>query len=120
VFKGHLDALLLATVEPGLRYGLGVAEALRVGSGGRVVLASGTLYPALHRLERAGLLVGGWSDAEGRPRRSYELTPAGHAAVAEQRLAVAGFRGDRHRSARPRRVAVGTATSRHTRTAMTG
>jgi DNA-binding PadR family transcriptional regulator len=45
------------------------------------------LYPALHRLERAGLIAGTWSSGGGRRRRSYELTAAGHVALAEKRSA---------------------------------
>lgn len=87
VLKGHLDGLLLATLEAGPRHGYGIAEALRAGSGGRVDLPTGTVYPALHRLERAGLVVGGWSMVGGRRRRSYELTVSGRAALGEQRSA---------------------------------
>lgn len=75
--KGHLDVLLLAALEDGPRHGYAVKEALRVGSGGRFDLPTGTVYPALHRLERAGLIAGSWSTVEGRRRRTYRLTPAG-------------------------------------------
>jgi PadR family transcriptional regulator PadR len=51
VLKGHLDGLLLATLEAGPLHGYAVMEALRTGSGGRVDLPTGTVYPALHRLE---------------------------------------------------------------------
>jgi PadR family transcriptional regulator, regulatory protein PadR len=87
VLKGHLDGMLLATLEAGPRHGYGIAEALRTGSGGRVDLPTGTVYPALHRLERAGLVTGGWSVVGGRRRRSYELTGSGRAALGEQRSA---------------------------------
>jgi PadR family transcriptional regulator, regulatory protein PadR len=75
--KGHLDVLLLATLEAGPRHGYAVKEALRSGSGGRFDLPTGTIYPALHRLERAGLISGAWSVVDGRRRRSYHLTAAG-------------------------------------------
>ena len=75
--KGHLDMLLLAALEDGPRHGYGVKEALREGSGGRFDLPTGTVYPALHRLEDAGLIAGTWSAVEGRRRRSYRLTAAG-------------------------------------------
>jgi PadR family transcriptional regulator, regulatory protein PadR len=75
--KGHLDALLLATLEDGPRHGYAIKEALRTGSGGRFDLPTGTVYPALHRLERAGLISGSWSVVDGRRRRSYQLTGAG-------------------------------------------
>ncbi len=69
--KGHLDMLLLAALEGGPRHGYAVKEALREGSGGRFDLPTGTVYPALHRLEKAGLIAGSWSVVEGRRRRSY-------------------------------------------------
>jgi len=75
--KGHLDGLLLAVLEPGPLHGYAVIEALRTGSGGRIDLPTGTVYPALHRLERAGLVQSEWSSATGRRRRTYRLTPAG-------------------------------------------
>ena len=75
--KGHLDVLLLAALEDGPRHGYAVKEALREGSGGRFDLPTGTVYPALHRLEGAGLIEGRWSQGDGRRRRTYQLTTAG-------------------------------------------
>jgi DNA-binding PadR family transcriptional regulator len=75
--KGHLDLLLLAALEAGPRHGYAVKEALREGSRGRFDLPTGTVYPALHRLENAGLIAGTWSIVDGRRRRTYRLTPAG-------------------------------------------
>ena len=75
--KGHLDVLLLAALEDGPRHGYAVKEALREGSGGRFDLPTGTVYPALHRLEGAGLIAGSWSVVDGRRRRTYRLTAAG-------------------------------------------
>lgn len=75
--KGHLDVLLLATLEDGPRHGYAVKEALREGSDGRFDLPTGTIYPALHRLEQAGLIAGSWSTVEGRRRRTYQLTADG-------------------------------------------
>jgi PadR family transcriptional regulator, regulatory protein PadR len=85
VLKGHLDGLLLAALEAGPLHGYAVMEALRTGSGGRVDLPTGTVYPALHRLERAGLVSSCWSTEGGRRRHTYELTPAGSRALAGQR-----------------------------------
>ena len=75
--KGHLDMLLLATLEDGPRHGYAIKQALLAGSGGRFDLPTGTVYPALHRLERAGLIRGSWSVVDGRRRRSYQLTAGG-------------------------------------------
>jgi DNA-binding PadR family transcriptional regulator len=85
ILKGHLDGLLLATLAAGPRHGYAIKEALRAGSGGRFDLPTGTVYPALHRLERAGLIAGSWSTVGGRRRRSYQLTPAGRRALSDER-----------------------------------
>ncbi len=83
--KGHLDGMLLACLASGPRHGYGVMEALRSASGGDFDLPTGTVYPALRRLERAGLIRGDWSTVDGRRRRTYELTTDGHAALGEER-----------------------------------
>jgi PadR family transcriptional regulator len=83
--KGHLDVLLLAALEDGPRHGYAVKEALRDGSDGRFDLPTGTVYPALHRLEDAGLITGSWSVTDGRRRRSYRLTAAGTRKLAGER-----------------------------------
>jgi len=83
--KGHLDGLLLASLEAGPRHGYAIMEALRAGSDGQVDLPTGTIYPALRRLERAGLLAGEWDEAGGRRRRTYSLTPAGRRALVAER-----------------------------------
>ncbi|GAA4470654.1 PadR family transcriptional regulator [Phytohabitans houttuyneae] len=75
--KGHLDVLLLAALQDGPRHGYAVKEALKAGSDGRFDLPTGTIYPALHRLEAAGLIAGSWSQVDGRRRRTYQLTAAG-------------------------------------------
>lgn len=83
--KGHLDGILLAVLEPGPLHGYAVMEALRVRSDGQVDLPTGTVYPALHRLERAGLVEAAWSQAGGRRRRVYELTAAGRRSLETER-----------------------------------
>jgi PadR family transcriptional regulator, regulatory protein PadR len=85
LLKGHLDAVLLAVLEQGPQHGYAVIEALRAGSGGALDLPTGTVYPALHRLERAGLVTSDWHTVGGRGRRAYHLTAAGRAALHEQR-----------------------------------
>jgi PadR family transcriptional regulator len=89
--KGHLDGILLAVLEPEPRHGYAIMEALRVRSGGQVDLPTGTVYPALHRLERAGLVAARWSAAGGRRRRVYQLTAAGRRALATERTAWRDF-----------------------------
>jgi PadR family transcriptional regulator PadR len=80
--KGHLDLLLLSAVQPGPAHGYAIAEKLRAQSGGTFDLPEGTLYPALHRLERASLLASRWSEVNGRRRRVYQLTNKGQRALA--------------------------------------
>ena len=89
--KGHLDALLLATLEGGPRHGYAVIEALRQSTDGRLDLPTGTIYPALRRLEQAGLIAGTWSVVSGRRRREYRLTPAGVRALSGRRAAWRDF-----------------------------
>ena len=83
--KGHLDGLLLSVLESGPRHGYAVIEAVRSGSRGAFDLQTGTIYPALHRLERAGFIRSQWHVIGGRRRREYELTTAGRRALGEER-----------------------------------
>lgn len=83
MLKGHIDLLLLAAVRSRPSHGYAIAEWLHLNSGGRFDLPESTLYPALHRLERAGLLSSRWSELNGRRRRIYQLTRAGHRALAK-------------------------------------
>jgi PadR family transcriptional regulator, regulatory protein PadR len=90
--RGHLDGLVLAVLESGPRHGYAVIEALHARSGGALDLPTGTVYPALRRLERAGWLSGAWSTVGGRERRTYTLTRAGRHALALQRTQWSEFR----------------------------
>ena len=83
--KGHLDGLLLAVIEHGPLHGYAVIEALQLRSGGALTLPTGTVYPALRRLEEAGWLSGRWSTVDGRRRRTYRLTAAGKQALGRER-----------------------------------
>ena len=83
--KGHLDGMLLAVLEAEPRHGYAIMEALRAGSDGQFDLPTGTVYPALHRLERAGLVQASWSVHGGRHRRLYQLTPDGRRALDSER-----------------------------------
>ena len=77
VLKGHLDLLLLAAVADEPAHGYRLVELLKERSGGAFELAEGTVYPALYRLERQGLLTSAWSTVGGRRRRIYRLTRRG-------------------------------------------
>ncbi|HEX3393811.1 MAG TPA: helix-turn-helix transcriptional regulator [Acidimicrobiales bacterium] len=83
--KGHLDVLLLAVVDVRPAHGYAIISALRDQSEGAFDLPEGTVYPALHRLEEAGLLASHWGEVGGRRRRVYQLTGAGATALAERR-----------------------------------
>src|SRR4029079_2990286 len=82
--KGHLDLLLLAAVQVRPTHGYAIAETLRARSDGAFDLPEGTFYPALHRLERAGLLSSRWSEVSGRRRRVYQVTRKGVRALTQQ------------------------------------
>ena len=83
--KGQLDVLLLAVLQPRPAHGYAIIEALRERSGGTFDLPEGTVYPALHRLERTCLLTSRWSGETGRQRRVYALTDRGQEALEEYR-----------------------------------
>ena len=77
--------MLLTPSIAGPAHGDAIISALRERSEGTFDLPEGTIYPALHRLEEAGLLASTWTQAEGRRRRVYGLTDEGAAALAAQR-----------------------------------
>jgi len=83
--RGHLDAMILAVLEGEPLHGYAIIEALAVRSGGELDLPTGTVYPALRRLEAAGYLASSWSEASGRRRRTYRLSRAGRKVLAEKR-----------------------------------
>jgi DNA-binding PadR family transcriptional regulator len=84
ILKGHLETMLLAVLEEAPSHGYAVIESLRSRSGGKFDLPEGTVYPALHRLERDGLIESEWDTDSGRKRRVYRLTQDGKKALAEQ------------------------------------
>jgi PadR family transcriptional regulator PadR len=87
--KGNLDLLLLSVLARGPAHGYAVIAGLRHRSDGTFDLPEGTVYPALHRLERARLLSARWQHGDdaggGRRRKVYALTAAGEAALAAER-----------------------------------
>jgi len=92
MLKGHLDAVVLAALEAGPAHGYAIIEAIRMRSGNVFDLPEGTVYPALHRLEQAGLLSSTWmTPPGGRRRRVYALTKAGTKALRERRKSWSRF-----------------------------
>jgi transcriptional regulator len=83
--KGNLDLLILEVLAPRPAHGYDVIESLRARSSGVFDLPEGTVYPALHRLEAAGLLASSWTAESGRRRRVYSLTRTGRTALTAQR-----------------------------------
>lgn len=83
--RGRLELLLLAILAAGPAHGYKVIQQLRTRSGGAFDLPEGTVYPALHRLERDGLLASEWSTGTQRRRRIYRVTRKGRAAFERER-----------------------------------
>ncbi len=89
--KEVVDLLLLAAVRRRPLHGYALIEELRRLSDGDFDLREGSLYPALHRLEREGLLASRWSAKVGRARRIYSLTELGQRALEDRERAWRGF-----------------------------
>ncbi len=78
LLQGTLDMLILRTLQWGPQHGHGISVAIRAGSGEVLQVEHGSLYPALHRLERQGLLQSEWKLTANKQRaKYYKLTPAG-------------------------------------------
>ena len=79
--RGHLETMVLSTLEQGEAHGLEILHRLEEAGCGLLRLKEGSLYPALYRLEAAGELKAVWeSETHGRRgarRRIYRLTPKG-------------------------------------------
>jgi transcriptional regulator len=78
LLQGTLDMLILKTLQWGPQHGHGIAQHIRAGSGELLQVETGSLYPALHRLERRGWLSSEWKVSEKNQRaKYYRLTAAG-------------------------------------------
>ena len=83
---GMVETLILEVVSDGPNYGYEIAQTVTHRSKGYFELKEGSLYPALHRLERQKLLASYWEETdEGRRRKFYRLTPAGRRGLDERR-----------------------------------
>ena len=86
------EILILSTLASGAHHGYQLALELEQESGGAFRFKHGTLYPILHKLEKDGLISGGWLEEESkRKRKSYRLTAAGHQYLRVQRGAWRDF-----------------------------
>jgi PadR family transcriptional regulator PadR len=78
LLPGSLDMLILRTLLLGPQHGHAIARHLHTASKAFIQVEEGSLYPALHRLERRGLIAAEWgSSAANRRAKFYSLTPAG-------------------------------------------
>ncbi len=74
---GTLDVLILKTLARGPRHGYAIAKWLESGSGDKLQIEDGSLYPALYRLERKGWIEAEWGVTETKRRaKFYRLAPA--------------------------------------------
>ncbi len=87
----NVDLLLLGVLRHGPAHGYAIIASLHERSGGEFDFAEGTIYPALHRLERAGLVESSVEMAGGRRRRTYAVTPRGRTEFVSQRRQWQGF-----------------------------
>jgi len=105
LLQGTLDLLILQTLQWGPRHGYGISQAIRSVSADVLQVDTGSLYPALHRLERQRWIRAQWITSDRNQRlRVYQLTRAGRAQLVEQRSrweqlsaaigSVLGHRGD--------------------------
>ena len=86
LIKGSIDSLLLSMIGQKPMYGYQIIKELEQQSQGYFRLREGTLYPALHRMERAGLVSGGWQLLpSGQQRKYYHITEKGLLKLAERR-----------------------------------
>jgi PadR family transcriptional regulator, regulatory protein PadR len=80
-----IEMLILEVAAQGRTYGYEVAQTVAERSNGVFELKEGSLYPALHRLERQRLLRSVWGEVDGRRRKYYELTDVGRGVLAARK-----------------------------------
>jgi transcriptional regulator len=86
LLQGTLDLLVLQTLLWGPRHGYGISQAIRMNSGDVLEVETGSLYPALHRLEKQKWISSEWRTSENKQRvKIYELTAIGKKQLASQR-----------------------------------
>src|SRR5437588_2843799 len=86
ILQGTLDLLILQTLQWAPRHGYALSKAMRTNSGEILKVDTGSLYPALHRLERKGWIAAEWKASDLGPRlRVYRLTNAGKRQLASER-----------------------------------
>ncbi|NNM32107.1 MAG: PadR family transcriptional regulator [Gemmatimonadetes bacterium] len=85
LLKGTLDLLILKTLSLGASHGFGIVQTIEETTEGVFFVEEGSLYPALHRLQRKGLVKSRWGISELRRRaKFYELTKRGTAQLGRE------------------------------------
>ena len=86
LLQGTLDMLVLRTLQWGPLHGHGIGQAIAAQSDDLLKVETGSLYPALHRLERRGWLKSAWGVSEANQKaKYYQLTAAGKAQLLRER-----------------------------------
>jgi PadR family transcriptional regulator PadR len=86
LLQGTLDLLILQTLQWGPQHGYGITQAMRTNSGEVLQVDTGSLYPALHRLERQRWIAASWKTSENNQRvKVYRLTAAGKRQLSSER-----------------------------------
>ena len=86
LLQGTLDLLILQTLQWGPRHGYGLSQSIRTNSGEILKVDTGSLYPALHRLERKKWISAEWKVSENNQRtRVYSLTKTGKKQLVSER-----------------------------------
>jgi PadR family transcriptional regulator, regulatory protein PadR len=86
LLQGTLDMLILQTLQWGPRHGYGLSQSIRTNSGEILKVDTGSLYPALHRLERAKWIAAEWKVSDNNQRtRVYRLTAKGKKQLISER-----------------------------------
>lgn len=86
LLQGTLDLLILQTLQWGPRHGYGITQAIRANSGDVLRVETGSLYPALYRLEGQGLIAASWKTSDSKQRvREYRLTAKGKRQLSSSR-----------------------------------
>ena len=85
LLKGNTETLILSLLTENTMYGYQIVKEMGQRSSGYFRFKEGTLYPALHRLEKSGLVQGQWKEAStGVPRRYYQITAKGEQVLTER------------------------------------
>jgi PadR family transcriptional regulator PadR len=86
LLQGTLDLLILQTLQWGPSHGYGITQAMRASSGSLLQVDTGSMYPALHRLERQGWVASEWKVSDNKQRvKVYRLTATGKKQLVSER-----------------------------------